>query len=876
MGRYIHRPLYSVDYGEVETVGSGVVLGDNNDNTFKRYFQDAGSIQTYPAFPTVGAIPVGRDIIAVRNAHRQRNTGLLGLYNGWVMSYLRVGGKKEPSTRTYVQDGYNDDARTIEGPALYNKNLAPWLPADITAMGSETGAAVGEIGPNKGNRWCVCSESFIIAVYDDPVPVPTTPYPANNQTIDTSSVNFSAVMPAPQPEQPVQAIFQVARDSGFTNDVRTFAPAANELVQSTAAGTRSYYNSVLLDDSKWTNLGPGQWYLRMKGRDYRGKESAWGAVTTFNIVHTALPVPSPTEPAGSSTVATPYAKRTATLSTTPSGGRKVGITYQLSKQSDFSGAVVQWTNTADGVKVVSPSLPAVIGYDPTPNPAVVPGKQGNTVSVEDPSQYTSQGVWYYRVRATDTYGQSGAWSSSIAFTVSHRPIPANVFPSGGKSFDQDLQMVTWDFTDPWSGDTQSAYQMRVLDNANTVIQDTGKLNSSLPRADMNIPASWMHQMMKIGVRIWDADDVASLTEYQSTFRLSVAPIITMPFPAADSAIITGQPNITWSCVFARPELTQKSFRIKFTNRLDSKIAFDSGTIVSTATAYMPPTPILKNLSGYQISLTVTDSEDLSRTLIRNFSTNFERPEFVPATSDASDYNANGFVTVNFPNGNPDPQFLEWRIYHRKHSAYDENEWQLAGTVSDPDTREFRDWMIAGNGEFDLSVTQAAYRFGSIVESSQDEFVQPVYIFSDKYWLISPEDSSLNIKLHNVNADKFTDEREFNQYTIMNGGRRTIFGTKMGKTGNLTCQIRHNQQKGASEQVDDLMSLADHNSVVFLKDPFGNVTPVALGNIGVDRIPGVGTSEFADVDIPYAEVIDTTGGKIVNTVAIYGIIDGGAP
>lgn len=875
MGRYIHRPIYSTDYGDVETVGSGVVLGDGSDSTFKRYFQEAGSIQTFPVFPS-GVIPTGRDIIAVRVGHRQRNTGFLGLYNGWVSSYLRINGKAEPSTRAYVQDGYQDSGRNIEGPALYNRNLSAWTPGDINSMSTECGAAVGEIGPNKRNRWCVCSESYIIVIYEEPVPIPSAPYPANGQTIDTSSVNFSAVLPAPQSEQPVQAIFQVARNSTFTEDVRTFAPAPNELNQSTAADSRSYYASVLTDDDKWTDLGPGTWYLRMKGRDMRGKESSWSATTTFNISHGPLPIPTPIEPANSSTVATPYARRTARLSSQPSGGRKVGITYQFSKQSDFSDATVQWTNTDDGVKVVTETAPAEIGYDPTPNASILPGLSGNKVSVEDPSQYLSQGIWYFRVRATDTYGQSGTWSSPIVFTVAHPPTPANVFPSGGKSFDQDEQMVTWTFTDPYNSDTQSAYQMSVLDNSNNVLQDTGKVVSALPRADMNISPAYLHQFLKIRLRVWDADDVQSVSEYESTFRLSVAPIITLLWPEQDTAIVTGQPNIEWSCVFARPELTQKSFRVKYTQRNTSKVVFDSGIITSTNTSYMPPTPVLKNLEGYQLSLTVTDSEDLSRTLIRNFSTNFERPEFVPSVADATHYNENGFVTVNFPDANPDPQFLEWRIYHRKHTEYDQLEWELAGTVSDPDTREFRDWFVAGNGEFDFTVVQAAYRYGSIVESEPDEYVQGVFLYSDKYWLISPEDSSLNVKLHNVTADKSTDEQESNQYTVMNGGRRTVYGTHMGESGNLTCQVRASANKGASEQIADIKRLARNNSVVFLKDPFGNVTPVALGNIGKDRIAGVGTSEFADLDIPYAEVIDVTNRKVINTVPQYGVIDGGVP
>jgi hypothetical protein len=40
---------------------------------------------------------------------------------------------------------------------------------------------------------------------------------------------------------------------------------------------------------------------------------------------------------------------------------------------------------------------------------------------------------------------------------------------------------------------------------------------------------------------------------------------------------------------------------------------------------------------------------------------------------------------------------------------------------------------------------------------------------------------------------------------------------------------------------------------YLRTPFGQLIPVALGNLGWTPIAGVGTSEMGDMSIPYEEV-----------------------
>lgn len=844
MAKYYHRPVVAVDYGDLTNEGSGNLLGDGNDGTGK-YYMDGGSILVFPTLSSA-SLPLGKAIIAVSVGHRIWNGGVFGLFNGWPSTYLRVNNVREDRTRIYKQDGNSGARREQLGPPLYKPALAPWTVAEINTMSADTGSAVGTIGPNTNNRWCAVAEVFIAVVTEEPVPVPNSPFPAAGQTINTSSVNFSAVIPAVQLEQPVAAVFQVARDAAFTQDVRTFVGGAN---QNVSAGSRSYYASIKTEDS-YTNLGPGQWFLRMKGRDMRGTESAsWSATSSFTIQHTALPVPQLVSPVAGSTVATPYAPRTARFVEQPSGDRRVGVTWQFSKDPGFASGVVEWSNRTGGIMLASANEPGVVSYDPQPNTDTFPGGFGGTVSVEDPSQYLAQGSWYARVKATDVFGQSGAWSGNYSFTVSHVPIPADPAPALGASFDQALGMLRWRFTDPWSGDSQSAYRVVVKDSAGTTIQDTGKVASAVPRAPISISDSLLRTLITWSVTIWDADDIPS-APVTSTFRLSKAPQVTVPYPAADEQIITGQPQVTWSNVYAAAGIGQKSAQIRFTRIANGTVEFDTGIMLGASQIYLPPRAILKNLIAYQMAVMVTDTENLTGTLLRNFSTNYQRPAPVECSADASTYSENGYTTIVWGQADPDQFFMEWRIYYRKRGT---EEWIYTGKVEDPSIRSYRDWMIAGSGEFEYAVTQAAYRFGSIVESEFPNFSFPITIHSDSYWLISPGHEELNVRLHHVVADKFTRRRESAEYAIIGGGRRRNLGTKLGKEGSLSCTIRASQSMSAADQLDALEALEDSNRWVMMKDPFGRVTKISIGEISTDRIPGTGIDEFADLEIPYFEV-----------------------
>jgi hypothetical protein len=58
---------------------------------------------------------------------------------------------------------------------------------------------------------------------------------------------------------------------------------------------------------------------------------------------------------------------------------------------------------------------------------------------------------------------------------------------------------------------------------------------------------------------------------------------------------------------------------------------------------------------------------------------------------------------------------------------------------------------------------------------------------------------------------------------------------------------------ARNQLQDIKAMRKLDHPVYLRNPFGDVWLVSLGDVQVDRVAGVGTNEFSDITVPYREV-----------------------
>jgi hypothetical protein len=129
--------------------------------------------------------------------------------------------------------------------------------------------------------------------------------------------------------------------------------------------------------------------------------------------------------------------------------------------------------------------------------------------------------------------------------------------------------------------------------------------------------------------------------------------------------------------------------------------------------------------------------------------------------------------------------------------------------------------------------------------------------SEGYWFIVPNnDTSIPdaFKLSNVTRDSYNDEYEETFMTIIDGGRKQEIGQHLGPSGTLTAQLRDSAGQSARQKKRRLEVMKEQGVTnLYMRTPFGDLYRVGVSNLGVERIAGVGTSEFVDVTIPYMEV-----------------------
>ena len=833
MGVYTWRPTRQVSAGGgggyTGGTGDWRVMTDNSDSTYAYFtaplFAVGGySILGFSTLP-VGAIPAGRRIIAIREAHRMSNNFS---YGGYPLGYIR----NESSARiTESNNGGSDGSsssswRTKNGPWVYNSGGAESFDPAVLANYS---IRIGyDQDPSR------VSDVWMDLLYEEPLATPTVPFPANAAIIDTSNPALSVQGAAPQAGQLVRAEFQLARNNTFTTGVETRYSTYHDRVGATERTT------VIANP----NLGPGLWYMRVRMVDLLGNVSAWSTTSSFTITHAALPVPTNTSPAPGSIAVSPYGIRSARVDTAASDNRDVGMEWQFSQSSTYASGVVTWRNVKQMVRT------GAVSYDAAPKSTVAPGLQGYDVSLDDPTQYLPQGTWYFRTRTVDKWGQTSAWSVSDSFTVQHPPQAQNVSPTSSRVIDQNVTPIRWTFGDPWNGDAQTAYQIRVYDETNALIHDTGKLNSTSIQHFLTLSATHLYKNLRYTINLYDKDGVTPASVASNNFIFSNSPAITMPYPAQSEIVLTGQPTFRWNPGIGRPGTTQKSFELRVYRMDNNALVYNTGEVMSAAVTHTPPNVILRNGVDYRLTLRIVDSDNLTSTLNRNFRAEYQAPPEPTVTVDPDHYHQDGYAVIDWSSTVPDPYFTAWKVYRR---AENETEWTLIHTEEDSAVRTFRDWLVPSVGNYQYSVTQMADRSGFVLESGLDEEVTPVFLASEFYWLIDEEDESNNVKFYSVADDSFTDEVEMNEYVVKGRGKRVNYGTRIGMNGQLSVRIRYSAGVSASQQRKILSDMQYRNRSVILRDPFGNMTRIAIGQVSTTRIAGVGWQEFADLDIPYMEV-----------------------
>jgi hypothetical protein len=713
-----------------------------------------------------------------------------------------------------------------------NYNVVTESDADLTASGTHTETvSIANLSLSNGT-WYIrahvvdnggldgpwsATQSFTVNV--PALPAPTAVTPASGATVTTMRPTLGATITVDTAGRSSKAEWQLATNSGFTTNLRIVTEGS---VDFRASGATT--EVVPVDDQISMDLAT-TWYIRGRQIGNDGSVSAWTAGTSFTLSVTAPPTP---------TAITPATGGPTLVTNTPTLGATLGAATE-SRTTKAEWQIATDTGFTTNLRTVTQSDTKL-------------RTSGATTEVVPTASKLTQTTWYLRARAIDQYGQAGSWSAYTTFVVSHPPTALTRTPANDATI---LYAATtpfgWTFTDLSSTDTQTAYQVIVERNdTGASVLDTGKVTSTANSANLAISSSYKDIKLRWKVRLYDNDNVVGAYSSYSLITLSDVPTVTITAPTEAQVLNSGQPTFTWT---DDANTTQYSRRVVVVRTSDGVTVHDSGTTVTTSQSYTPPAPILENNGSYSVTITVTDTVGMSGSATANFSAQYLAPDSVTFLVDESNFDELGYVYIDWNQTTPDGFFVAWTVYRR---PVMEITWDLIFSTTDAELRVYHDWVVPAAGIFEYAVTQSGGRYGSVVESPIVQ-TESRPLEGTHYWIINPLDETDNLRLSNVTADDYTDDYDEAELVIIGRGRKVNHGTRIGYTGTLNAQLRDDDNTSARQKRVQLQALKAARTTYYLRNPFGDLLEIAIGNLGISRLAGVGTAEFVDVTIPYREV-----------------------
>lgn len=505
------------------------------------------------------------------------------------------------------------------------------------------------------------------------------------------------------------------------------------------------------------------------------------------------------------------------------------------------------------------------------------------------------GTWYFRARSTDQSGTNSAWTTTQTFVVAHKAFTSNQTPASGQrvAYGTGVVRFAWTFEDQDPTDTQSAFQVRAYKASNDAsLFDTGKITSTAQFRDQTIAPADQNGYYYWQVKVWDFYDQPSEWSTPIMFQLSREPTVAILTPTMNSTFSVPNPTFQWQflsgnaspATYASVDSAYATYTALDTaqttyegllgvspdqaNQVAYKLVvkaglvtvYDTGWITSAAATHTPPSNILQLNTTYEVTVWVRDSgsyEGASPPI--TFTAQWDGPDApIEVQVDTSATDIIGAVQVSWNAETYDPSFVEWRTYRRKVdlvTGLPIGLWELVGTTQERTGRAFvLDYLFEPGALYQYAAVQAAYRYyDDVIESAFNGILATPT--SNYYWMICPDDTSLNVRLSSVAGDSFTEEYESAEFRIINRGRRVEVGTRYGYSGTLTVNLRDDSETGvtATEYKNKLQAVKDARVPAVLRVPFGELILVSVGAITFDRVAGVGMREFMQASIPYAEV-----------------------
>jgi len=461
------------------------------------------------------------------------------------------------------------------------------------------------------------------------------------------------------------------------------------------------------------------------------------------------------------------------------------------------------------------------------------------------ARYPMLGYQKYNQENAVRYIFDNTQSSSIEYGSIPLDSPPNApILTAHTNFDATgTQSLAWTFSDPDPGDSQSAYQLQIVDTStSTVVEDTGKVASTVTSYTLNANALTNGKNYQWRVTTWDSQGQQGPYSAYSTFSTAAAPSVTITTPASGATDASSGITVQWS--YSDPASNaQQSFDVQLLAADDTTVLADSGTVTSSGNQYTIPYTLANNTS-YHVRVRATNSKGITSAWADNaFSTSFTPPAAATTTATVN----TGYIAINIVNPTPtgsQPVVAYNDVYRRNSGTLS---WQRIATQV-PVNATYADYAAASGQAYDYKVT-AIGNNSTQVDSTVVSTAGVTLTGPGKPGGANPADTVLNLSHNTGQNDDWKPTATPMQFA---GRTRPVveFGEQESYTFNVDLYLANNAANWPA-----LRDLIRSKPTLCVRDSMGTkVFGVILDLPKADTTWGDKTSSLSVTEIDYSETV----------------------
>ncbi|GMA52073.1 hypothetical protein GCM10025857_34300 [Alicyclobacillus contaminans] len=374
------------------------------------------------------------------------------------------------------------------------------------------------------------------------------------------------------------------------------------------------------------------------------------------------------------------------------------------------------------------------------------------------------------------------------------------------------QTLSWTFSDPDSGDSQSAYQLQIVDvSSGQTVVDTGKVASTAQSYQLAANTLQNGKQYQWRVTTWDRAQKQSPWSSYGIFATAAAPLVEITSPSEGQVLDSGSVTAQWS--YSDPyDYAQATYQVILQDANGGTL-WDSG---------MQNDPIglaraltigynLQNNTTYKMLVKVTNSKGLAATSATvTFATSFTSPQTPDVTATPEPMWARIALAITNPAPvDGEPQVVYNDIYRRPTGT---TSWQRIAT-NVPASGTYDDYAVASGQSYDYKVTAV----GANGATADSQAVTASVTFSG-IWLHDPQAPDSTIRNWHLREQQRTLQTQYTQTMVQFEGRPLpVADIADQKTQQV--QVTVNCRSG-TDDLTALYALIDSQTTLLYRDSRG--------------------------------------------------------